>query len=94
MKGMSIKEIMNIGCEGFTRKQKEAEKERRIEVAQKVTTLGNKIAGFVAETKGLDKGSLEAKKLNGKIRHLRREMDKIKADESVWMREAAWFMYN
>lgn len=94
MKGMSIKEIMNIGCEGYTRKQKEAEQERRIEVAQKVTKLGGKISEVLAEVKGLNKDSAEAKKLNGKIRHLRREMDKIKADESVWMREAAWFMYN
>lgn len=90
---MTINDIMNIGCEGLTRKQKDAEKERRIKVAEKVNLLDGKISACRVAVKAVKKDSAEAKKLNGRIRHLRREMDKIKADESIWMREAAWFMY-
>ena len=74
---MTIKEIMQIGCDGMDEKQMAAERIRRLQVAEKVTKLGYRMA--VADEKQRKK--------------LARAMNRIKADESEWLREAAWFMY-
>ena len=74
---MTIKEIMQIGCDGMDEKQRAAEQERRLQVAEKVRKMGDRMA--VADEK--------------QKRKLSRAMNRIKADESVWLREAAWFMY-
>jgi hypothetical protein len=74
---MTIKEIMQIGCDGMDEKQMAAEQERRLQVAEKVRKMGDRMA--VADEK--------------QKRKLSRAMNRIKADESVWLREAAWFMY-
>ena len=74
---MTIKEIMRIGCDGMDEKQMAAERIRRLQAAEKVTRLGDRMA--VADEK--------------QKRKLSRALNRIKADESEWLREAAWFMY-
>jgi len=78
---MSIKEVMKLGTAGMNTAQKQEEKERRIKVAETITKLG----GQLAENK--------AAKNEKKVRELTRKLNRIKADESVWLKEAAWFMY-
>lgn len=74
---MTIKEIMQIGCEGMDEKQRAAEQCRRLAVAEKVTKIGYRMAGADEKQK----------------RKLTRAINRIKADESEWLRQAAWFMY-
>lgn len=76
---MTIKEIMNIGCDGMNEAQKSAEKERRLKVCEKINKLGGKIESAAGD-----------KKL---VRKLNRELAKIKGSESIWLKKAAWFMY-
>ena len=75
---MSINEVMKIGTKGMTQEQIVAERDRRIGVVEKINQIGDKIAKCEIEKK---------------VKKYRREIDKIKADESMWMKEAAWFLY-
>ena len=75
---MSINDVMKIGTKGMTQEQITAERERRIGVVEKINQIGDKIAKCEIEKK---------------VKKYKREIDKIKADESVWMKEAAWFLY-
>lgn len=75
---MTIKQVMEIGCEGMTEEQKEQEQERRLKVASKVTDLGYRMK------------ACQDKK---QARKLAKVLNKIKGAESAWLREAAWFMY-
>lgn len=90
---MSINEIMKIGTAGMSKAQKEAEKERRIEVSQRINLLQVRMMDCESEAKKVEKGSPAAKVLNGKIRRAKKELNSIKGAEKVWLREAAWFMY-
>ena len=76
---MTIKEIMNIGCDGMNEAQKGVEQERRLKVCEKINKLGGKIESAAGD-----------KKL---VRKLNRELAKIKGAESIWLKKAAWFMY-
>ena len=90
---MSINEIMKIGTAGMSKAQKEAEKERRIEVSQRINLLQVRMIECEQEAKKVEKGSPAARLLNGKIRRAKKELNSIKGAEKVWLREAAWFMY-
>ena len=90
---MSINEIMTIGTAGMSKAQKEAEKERRIEVSQRINLLQVRMMDCESEAKKVEKGSTAARLLNGKIRRAKKELNSIKGAEKVWLREAAWFMY-
>ena len=90
---MTIKEIMKIGTKGMNTAQRQEEQERRLKVAERITLLGNRVNGCKAELAKCEKGSPAAKLLNSKIKDSNRELNRIKAAESVWLREAAWFMY-
>ena len=74
---MSIKENMKFGTSGMTEGQKGEEMARRLKVIEKVNNLGFLMVG--ADEK--------------KRKAITRKLNRIKADESVWLREAAWFMY-
>ena len=92
---MTVKEVMKIGCEGMSADQREAEQERRIKVCEKINLLGIKIdtcklALFVLKD---EKGSQRYRKAVAKKRHFVKALEKIKAAESIWRREAAWFIY-
>ena len=90
---MTIKEIMKIGTKGMNTAQKKEEQERRINVSIRINQIQAKRLACEQEVKKCAKGSPAAKLLNGRIRNYNRELNKIKADESIWLREAAWFMY-
>ena len=78
---MTIKEIMNIGTKGMSKEQKEAEQERRLKVCEKINTIGRKIQISKADGN------------KAKARQYSRELNRIKGEESEWLKSAAWFMY-
>jgi hypothetical protein len=90
---MTIKEIMKIGTSGMNTAQKMEEQERRIEISVRINRLQEKVVACESEARKVEKGSPAARMLNGRIRKAKKELNRIKADESVWLREAAWFMY-
>jgi hypothetical protein len=90
---MSINEIMKIGTKGMSKAQKAAEQERRVKVSERINLLGNRIYGGKIALKGCPKGSADYKKLNSSIRGWEREINRIKGEESLWLKDAAWFMY-
>ena len=90
---MTIKEIMKIGMSGMNTAQKQEEQERRIEVSVRINRLQEKVVSCQSEAKKVEKGSPAAKMLNSKIKKANKELNRIKADESIWLREAAWFLY-
>lgn len=75
---MSINEVMKIGTQDMTQEQITAERDRRIGVVEKINQIGDKITKCEIEKK---------------VKKYKHEIDKIKADESSWMKEAAWFLY-
>ena len=90
---MTIKEIMKIGTSCMSTAQKQEEQERRIEISVRINRLQEKVVACESEARKVEKGSPAARMLNGRIRKAKKELNRIKADESVWLREAAWFMY-
>lgn len=90
---MTIKEIMKIGTSGMTTAEKMEEQERRVQVCVRINQLQVRVIGCEAEAKKVEKGSKADKFLKAKIRKCNRELNRIKGAESVWLREAAWFMY-
>ena len=89
---MSIKEIMTIGCEGMTEEQRIDEKWRRVKVAEKVTKLGEEIK-TAEKLKKLAQEQAAKVAFEKKLRKLRREMSRIKGEENLWLKKAAWFLY-
>lgn len=75
---MTVKAVMELGTKGMNTAQKQEEKERRIAVVEKINKIGMKI-----------KRSEDKKE----IRKYNRELSRIKAEESIWLKEAAWFLY-
>lgn len=90
---MTIKEIMTIGTKGMTTAQKQEEQERRISVSERINLLQVKTIACEKEVKKVEKGSEAEKMLNRKIRSYNRELRRIRATESEWLKQAAWFMY-
>lgn len=90
---MTIKEIMKIGTKGMNTAQRQEEQERRLKVAERINLLDNRMTGCKKELQKVEKGSPAAKLLNGKVKSMNRELNRIKAAESIWLKEAAWFMY-
>lgn len=75
---MTIKQIMTIGFNGLSQKQIDAERDRRLKVAERLNKLGA-ILPTVTE--------------KAKRNRILREMKSIKSDESLWLKECAWFLY-
>ena len=75
---MTIKEMMKIGTSGMTDQQKDEEQARRLKVVERINHLG-KLATLLDDQK--------------KKNRCNRELKRIKADESEWLKQAAWFMY-
>jgi hypothetical protein len=84
-KKMTIKELMKIGTNGMTDEQKDEELARRLKVAERI----NKLAESVKQIEGLP----DDKALKNQKKSYARKLKQIKADESVWLKQAAWFMY-
>lgn len=90
---MTIQEIMKIGTSGMNTAQKAEEQERRITISQRINLLQVRVMDCEKESRKVEKGSEASKMLKRKIRNANKELNRIKADESAWLREAAWFMY-
>ena len=90
---MSIKEIMTIGTSGMNTAQKQEEQEHRIKVCERINLLQVRIIGCERAVKTCESGSKAARELNYRIKQYHREMNRIKGEESHWLKEAAWFMY-
>ena len=90
---MSIKEIMLLGTDGMTTAQKQEEKERRIKVSERINLLHSKKTACENAARTCEKGSAAAKLLNGKVKQYNREINRIKGEESGWLKSVAWFMY-
>jgi len=76
---MSINEVMKIATDGMNTAQRQEEKERRVEVVGRINKIIEKIAGC-----GADKS---------KQRRYKKQLETIKAEESGWLKQVAWFMY-
>ena len=92
---MTIKEIMKIGTDGMSMVEKNTEQERRLDVARKVTKLGERanVLRKSLEILNFRKGSEARKSYEKEIRSCERKLRRIKADEGEWLKQAAWFMY-
>lgn len=75
---MTVKQMMTIGCKGLSQHQIDVEKDRRLKVVERLNKLGTLLPTVTDRPK--------------KNRILR-EMRSIKADESLWLKEVAWFLY-
>lgn len=82
---MTIKEMMKIGTNGMTDEQKDVELARRLKVVERINQLAEKVKKI--ESIPDDKERKIQKKCCA------RKLKKIKADESLWLKQAAWFMY-
>ena len=74
---MTIKQVMTFGCDTMNTAQRQEEKERRVNVVAQINKIGARLA--IAE--GKQKNDLQ------------RKLNRIKMDEIVWLKEAAWFLY-
>lgn len=77
---MTIKQVMNYGCEGMTAIEVSHELERRLDVVCKINKIGDKIALC---------GDLDKRRK----KCLLKQLQEIKASEKVWLYHVAWFMY-
>ena len=75
---MTVNQMMTIGCKGMNASQKIAEKDRRLKVVERLNKLGA-ILPTVTD--------------RPKRNRILREMKSIKSDESLWLKECAWFLY-
>jgi hypothetical protein len=75
---MTVKQMMTIGCKGLSQKQIDAEEDRRLKVVERLNKLGSILPTITDKPKR---------------NRILREMKSIKSDESVWLKEVAWFLY-
>ena len=90
---MTIKEIMEIGTDGMNTAQKQEEKERRIKVVERINFMSDTIDRINVQLKILPADYKCCRIWKNRKNRYNRELKRIKADESEWLREAAWFMY-
>lgn len=74
---MTIKQVMALGTEGLTAVQMQEELERRMAIVHRINKLGAQMANADTTRKS----------------ELKKRLNHIKADENVWLRKAAWFLY-
>lgn len=75
---MTVNQMMTIGCKGLSASQCETEKQRRLKVVERLNKLGSILPTVTDKPKK---------------NRIVREMNSIKASESAWMKEVAWFLY-
>lgn len=90
---MTVKEVMKIGCEGMNADQLEKEQERRLKVCERINKIGEQHVICRIAEELVPEGSVEKKNVKRKMRKLVKTLNKIKAQESVWLKEAGWFLY-
>lgn len=90
---MSINEIMKIGTNGMNASEKQKEQERRVKVVERINAIGEKIARIDVQLKILPAEYGACKIWKQRKQEYLRQLRKIKGEESVWLKDAAWFMY-
>ena len=90
---MSINEIMEIGTSGMDAAQKQEEKARRVKVVERINYMAEMIERINIQLKILPADYKCCKVWKNQKNRYNRELKRIKASESEWLREAAWFMY-
>lgn len=90
---MSIKEIMEIGTSGMDATQKQKETERRLKVVERINFMAEDIRKINIQLKLLPADYKCCRIWKNRKNRYNRELNRIKANESEWLREAAWFMY-
>ena len=80
---MTIKEMMKIGTSEMSAEQKEAEQARRLKVVERINV---QLEILPADYKC-------CKVWKNRKKSYTRELKRIKASESEWLKQAAWFMY-
>jgi hypothetical protein len=75
---MTVSQMMTIGCNGMNASQKDAEQSRRLHVVERLNKLGSILPTVTDKPKR---------------NRILREMKSIKSDESLWLKECAWFLY-
>ena len=90
---MSINEIMKIGTAGMNTAQRMEEQERRVKVVERINFMTEMIDRINVQLKLLPSDYKCCKIWKNRKNRYRMELNRIKANESEWLREAAWFMY-
>ena len=90
---MTIEANLKFGTEGMTATEKQAEALRRVKVIEKVNALGEKISRIDVQLKILPAEYGCCKTWKRMRKGYQRQINRIKASESAWLREAAWFLY-
>ena len=90
---MSITEIMRIGTSGMTAEQKDEEQARRMKVVDRINYIGTMTDRINVQLQLLPANYKACKIWKNKKSRYNRELKRIKANESEWLRQAAWFMY-
>lgn len=91
---MTIKEIMKIGTSGMNTAQSMEEQERRIKVVERINFMAEMIDRINIQLQLLPNDYKCCKIWKNRKNRYNRELNRIKADESVWLREVAWFLYS
>ena len=90
---MIINEVMKIATEGMNTAQRQEEKERRIKAVERLNKLNDKIERINIQLKVLPANYECCKIWRSRRSAYTLEIRKIKANESAWLKEIAWFIY-
>lgn len=90
---MTINEVMKIATEGMNTARRQEEKERRIKTVERLNKLNDKIERINIQLKVLPADYKCCKIWRNRRNSYNREIRKIKANESAWLKEVAWFIY-
>lgn len=90
---MTINEVMKIATEGMSTAQQQEEKERRIKTVERLNKLNEKVNRINIHLKLLPPEYECCKIWKNRRNSYNREIRKIKANESAWLKEVAWFIY-
>ena len=90
---MTIREMMKIGTSGMSEKQKEAEQARRLKVVERINHMAEVIRKIDVQLEILPADYKCCKVWKNRKKSYAREPKRIKANESEWLKQAAWFMY-
>ena len=90
---MTINEVMQIATDGMNTAQRQEEKERRLKVVEKLNKISDKVKAIDIQLKILPSGYGCCKIWKRRKANYIRQIRQIKADESAWLREVAWFLY-
>ncbi len=90
---MTINEVMKFGCDGMDRFQIMEERARRIAVVERINKVGSEMERAKACKKIVPTGGDLWKMYDRLENKTKKELNRIKGAENVWLRHAAWFMY-